>query len=807
MTEGRKTLPAQNAFFSGRENELARLHDALNNGGTAAVTQSVSGLGGIGKTALAVQYAHIYGAEYDHRLFCLADSPASLSSGFRTIASELALPTADDATDDEILNVVKHWLESTPRYLLILDNADFGEKLSPEQLKAFLPSPPSGHVLITTRAQTLHGTLNVTLDHTLTLGVMDANEAVTFLTERVKGKGAMLTGDEATAVTELAHEIGYLSLALEQAAAYIVQPGRTFRNYVNLYRKRLVAQVEKATPESGDYENTVATTWQISFEEVERVSAAATALLTLIAYLTSDDIPREVVYTAAQGLVPEIKDFFAGVINDDEAQERYTELLEPLSRYSLVTINAENTTFSIHRLVQAVIRHHQTDAERIKGKKMAIQVVDAAFPYFEFVKWEQCRRLLPCALVVKEYASLTECCNEDVGHFTNKVGCYLEAQGRYKEAESLYDIALKIRCTVLSYPHNDIATSLNNLAGLYLAQGRYNEADPLYKKSLAIAHAVLPPLDSGIAASINNLGALYYAQGRYREAESMYDEALTIARAAASPLHKDMAPTLNNLAGLYYAQGRYSEAEVLYDEALSIIRAVLPCPYDDIATTLNNLARVYYIQRRYKEAEAFYDEALTIVRAILPYPHNRIATSLINLALLYKVQGRYSEAEPMYDEALTIVRAVLPYPHNEIALCLNNLAALYQSQDRSGEAEPLYDEALQIRRAVLPYPHSDVAISLNNLALLYISQGRYAEAEPLSDEAFRIGSATIGVNHPDTEFCKSTLEWCREAIKVSNSNAALLEAISKSPVEGATVYINTVIVPGMPPLIYVSLAA
>ncbi|MBC8142561.1 MAG: tetratricopeptide repeat protein, partial [Armatimonadetes bacterium] len=494
----------RNAFFTGRGDELAALHNALNNGGTAAVTQAVSGLGGIGKTALAVEYAHKYVDKYDHRLFCSADSPASLSAGFRAIAEELMLPIPADAKDDDFTNAVKRWLETTPRYLLILDNADFGDNLTPRQLKRFLPGTPKGHVLITTRAQTLHGSLNIPANQVMTLSVMDKDEAVTFLTERVRGKGETLTTDEADAARELAHDLGYLALALEQAAAYIAQPGRTFRNYLNLYRKRSVAQVEKATPETGDYEKTVATTWQISIEEVERVCPASVALLTLSAYLTPDDIPVEIVYAAAQGFIPKLTSFFIGVTNNDEAMERYNDLLEPLTRYSLVVPDRDTFSYSIHRLVQAVIRCEEDYEAQLQQKNTAIRVVNQAFPAPTFDRWLTCHRLLSCALQMYEYSDVKGLRTGDTGLLLSNLAHYFREQGQYVQAEIFCRKSLVIFEEVLAVPNCIMASCITNLALICKIKSEYPQAEKLYKKGLEIQQNIQPTPFADVSVTLNN---------------------------------------------------------------------------------------------------------------------------------------------------------------------------------------------------------------------------------------------------------------------------------------------------------------
>lgn len=724
-TEGRGITARHNAFFSGRGNELARLHDALNNGGTVAVTQAVSGLGGIGKTALAVQYAHVYGAEYDHRLFCLADSPAALTAGFQSLAKELALPVPADASSEVVVDAVKHWLETTPGYLLILDNADFGATYTPKDLATFLPKPPIGHVLVTTRAQTMHGALNITRDHVLSLGVMDAGEAVTFLTQRVKGKGAMLTDDEADAAQELAEELGYLALALEQAAAYIAQKGLPFRTYLNLFRKRSVAQVEKATPETGNYEKTIATTWQISIEEVEHDCPASVALLTLSAYLPSDNIPVEVVYGAAHGAIPLIAEFFEGINENDEASERYAEILEPLTRYSLVMPDVANSTYSVHRLLQAVVQHAIDDTEMLQRKRNVITVIADAFPPPSFEHWRRCKRLLLCALTVNDYTQDQTLYNEDSARLLTNTAYYVHEQGEYVKSKYLFEKALSVYKSIFASPHQSIALAIINVAMTYKMQGKYSEAERLYSEGLSMQRNVLPELDVQISATLNSLAELYRTQGENSKAEPLYKEALRIIRNHPEHENTELPILLNNLGLLYKDSREFARAEPLLLEALEIATRALPTTYLTVAKCKHNLGFLYEAQNRYEKSIILYKDVEKIYRECLPYPHYNLSTVLNNLGTCYTAIKQFAKAEKYLVEALTICRDVFLYPHHEIATSLDSLAGLYINQGRYDKAEPLFKEAVEVALATLGKDHLFTNRIIMNYNLLLAQKETY----------------------------------------------------------------------------------
>ena len=339
--------------------------------------------------------------------------------------------------------------------------------------------------------------------------------------------------------------------------------------------------------------------------------------------------------------------------------------------------------------------------------------------------------------------------HENVATSLNNLAHLYSFQGRYSEAEPLYKKALAITRKLFSEEHPYVATTLNNLAFLCYSQARYAEAESFYKDSLEITRKFFPDNRADIATTLNNLGLLCHSQARYAEAESFYKDSLEIRRRLFVNDHHYIASNLNNLACLYYSQGRYAQAEPFYKEALEITRRLFPNDHPYVASSLNNLAYLYYSQGRYAQAEPFYKEALEIWRRFLPDDQADIASSLDNLALLYHAQGRYSEAEPLYVEALEIWRRLFPNDHPDLASSFNNLALFYLSQERYAEAEPFYRESLAITRRLFPNNHPDVASSLNSLAYLYYCQGRYAEAELLYGQALAMQRQLFPNNHSD----------------------------------------------------------
>ncbi len=646
----------------------------------------------MGKTQTAVEYAYRYYQQpsgYDWVLWVNASS-LTLAGSFGAIATDLALPNHQENKLDENIAAVKHWLATHDRWLLIFDNVD-----DPDVVQPFLPNAPHGRILITSRLPRLE---KLGVGRAIALDTLAPEEAHTFLQRRTQRDS--LDSAEQKALETLAQELGYLPLALEQAAAYVQAKQVSFATYLRAYQQRRLQVLEKEQPQVGNYPDSVATTWSINFEAVQASSPAAADVLRLSAFLAPDNIPYEILilgkahlgvnlwnqfhssgrkpaqagskfpglkisfyfnrlrflakkWTSMQRVLSGVERISLEVASDEVAEDEtiVLELLAKLTRYSLIRLETENRCYSIHRLVQEAFRDSLTPAQRHQWLDRAVNALNAAFPDPEFQNWGWCDRLVEQVQAINHEQAMETL---DLARLLNQTGYFLYEQGRYGEAEPLCTQALEITRSQLGSNHPDIAQSLNNLASLYDAQGRYGSAEPLYTQALKIWRSQLEPNHPLIATSLNNLAELYRAQGRYGEAEPLYTQALEITRSQLGPDHPDTATTLSGLAELYCAQGRYGEAEPLYTQALEITRSQLGADHPNTATSLNNLALLYDTQGRYEEAEPLYTQALEIWRSQLGADHPNTAITLSGLAALYDAQGRYGEAEPLLLQALSI---------------------------------------------------------------------------------------------------------------------------------------------------------
>jgi tetratricopeptide (TPR) repeat protein len=719
-----------NAFFTGREKILDDLRQALEKRKCVAL----SGLGGMGKTQTAIEFAYRHRALYTAVLWVNAEARDTLLADFASIAVALNLPSAHAKEQEVTVAEVKRWLETHPGWLLILDNAD-----DLALAKDFFPQDSQGHLLLTTRAHALGG-----LAQRLTMEEMLPEEGALLLLRRaglVANDASLAAAGHAdrSVALQISQELGGLPLALDQAGAFIEETPSSLSEYFSLYR----AERGKLLAERGSLGDhpPVAVTFSLAFAKVAGNSAAAADLLRLCAFLAPDAIPEEIFTDGAEELGD---DLGAG----DRSSLEFAKTLKEAGRFSLLERDAQSKTLEIHRLVQAVIRAGMSNTEQNEWAARTVCALAKVFPNADFENWGSCQKLLPHAQACASLLDEWDLEIQEAASLLNGAGHYLHERALFAESEPLLQRALEIRQKTLDPDHPDVAQSFNSLAALYYSQGKYAESEPLYLRALAIWEKVLGPDHPDVARGVNNLAVVYDDQGRNAESEPLHRRALAIRERALGPDHPETAGSLNNLAELYREQGKYAESEPLYLRALAIWEKALGPDHPDLARGVNNLALLYDDQGRKAEAEPLYGRALAIREKALGPDHPDLAHSLSSLAVLYYGQGKFAESEPLQLRALAIRERALGPDHPDLARGVNNLAELYREQGKYAESESLHLRALAISEKALGPDHPDVAGSVNNLAELYREQGKFAEAEPFHLRVLAIREKALVPDHP-----------------------------------------------------------
>jgi len=562
----------QNPHFIGRDALLDQIHQALTSNQAAALT-AIHGLGGVGKTTLATEYAYRRASDYDIVWWVRAEETATLAADFSALAAQLNLPEKDARETPVIVEAVRRELNGRTRWLLVFDNAR-----GAEDLRDYLPRSRTGHALITSRDANW-GAMARKLEVT-TLAPADAMK---FLLERAR------QSDE-TAAGKLAEALGSLPLALEQAAAYIEATEETLAGYLELFRARRQELWPDEKPPAG-YPDTVATTWLISFAEAEQQSAAAADLLRLCAFLAPDDIPLQMLRDGAEHLPEPL----AAAVADKLALNK---AIAALRRYSLIEKKDDN--LSVHRLVQAVTRDRLAQDEQMKWAEAAVRMVNDAFPgnSDDVRNWPVCRKLLPHALAAAEQGEALNVAAEATGRLFNETGTYFEARAQYPESKRSYERALKILEAALGEDHLDVAIVINNLGNMLKALGKAREARQCLERALRIAEAAFGSDHPNVATYVNNLGTAMEDIGKLDEARQCYERALRITEAAFGSDHPNVANRVNNLGSVLKALGKLDEARQCFERALRIAEAAFGSDHPNVATCVNNLGEARLCTKR-----------------------------------------------------------------------------------------------------------------------------------------------------------------------------------------------------------------
>jgi tetratricopeptide (TPR) repeat protein len=809
-------LPARNRNFSGRYELLEQLHASLQAESAAAVvpTGTVHGLGGVGKTELALEFAHRYQADYDIVWWITAEQPTTITADLAALAEELGIERLADQA--EMVRLLFRELRGRDRWLLVYDNAE-----QPRQLEGLLPPGGGGHVLVTSR----YGAWGK-LGSALRLDVVARSEAVAFLSRR--------TGATDQAMLDaLADELGDLPLALEEAAAYLEETGVGLGEYLQLVRERareLFGLDQPPADQQGD-QRRVATVWSLSLDRVHQEAPAAEALLNLCAFL-APDIPRGLPREQPQLLPEEL----AQAVSDALV---YNRLLAVLGRYSLATVSP--TSLGVHRLVQAVIQARLGQKGERHWTEATAGLLRASFPddAWEVATWATCERLLPHVLAVAGHAERLATAGEQAGWLLDRASSYLRGRGLYRQARPVAERALAltednqmlavvgryslatvtpttigahrlvqaviqarlgqagerrwaevaIRLLRNSFPKNswEVATWprcerllpqvlaatrqserlrvageqagwLLERSSIYLRlRGQYGQARPLAKRALAITEAALGPAHPQVGARCSELGQVLLSLEDLPGAKAQCQRAVAIGEAALGPNHPELAVWRGNLGSVLWRIGDLEGAKAQHEQALTIEEIAFAHNRQQIAIRHNNLGLVFKGLGDLPRARAHYEQAVAIGEAALGPNHPSLAVWHHNLGRLLGDLGDLAGAKAELARAIAISEATLGSNHPDVAAERSGLGSvLWALGDLEGAREQL-ERAVAIGNVTLGPNHPVIANRRGNLALVLKALGDLEGAREELERALEISEAALGPDHPTVSAIRSDL--------------------------------------------------
>ncbi|ADP81030.1 hypothetical protein FraEuI1c_3005 [Pseudofrankia inefficax] len=644
-------VPERLVRFVGREDLLEEVHAAA--GAAARVSLvALDGLGGVGKTALALEYAHRHRAEFDVVWWVVAERAELVEARLAELAGPLGLPAESDA------DAVWAALRGVASWLVVFDNV--------EEVAAVARFRPSGggRVLVTSRNRAVRGLGSAwievpTLERSASLELLESGPA----------------GADHVGADRVAALLGDLPLAVDQAAGYLARTGISAQRYARLVEAQPGVMLGRG--QVVDRPDTVASVWQVSVTWLRAENPAAVGLLELCAWCGPEPIPVDL-FTGDHVDWPETAGDRGGLAalrvaaGDSVAWE---EAVGALVGYSLA--RRDGDALVVHRLVAAVTREDAPDGRSDEALRVLAGLLCEVLPGDVWGNpggWPAWRVLLPHALAVAESARGGEGqLFADGCWLADRTATYWQGHGQLPAAIGLFEQTLTDRERVLGAEHPDTLISRNNLAYAYRAVGRVEQAIGLFEQTLTDRERVLGAEHPDTLISRNDLAGAYETAGRVEQAIGLYEQTLTDRERVLGAEHPDTLISRNNLAGAYETAGRVEQAIGLYEQTLTDRERVLGAEHPDTLISRNNLAGAYETAGRVEQAIGLYEQTLTDRERVLGAEHPDTLISRNNLAGAYETAGRVEQAIGLYEQTMAVAQRVLDQEHPWLATFRANL--------------------------------------------------------------------------------------------------------------------------------------
>ncbi|KAJ5556315.1 hypothetical protein N7494_000230 [Penicillium frequentans] len=631
--------------------------DELDNTPPSQKVVVLHGLGGIGKTQLAIRFAR------DHRdhftaIFWL--NGKNLNTLLQSLSSALnRIPgqgwDSKAINDREVEQRARHmlrWLalDGNSRWLIIFDNIDqyspFSSAIGDRyDIWEFFPKAYHGSILITSRLQDV-----TELGEPFPVHRLDSYNSTQLLLQS-SGLAARNTTsklDSNPDILTLTDRLGGLPLAIIIAGAFMRETGTSITEYLEYYQESWSELQLQSNPGRQYQQGNILQTWMISYLEIQKRDPSAAHFLLLLARFDNHDIWYELVKNSCHS--SNIPDWLKKAISSGLA---FKICVKSLIRFSLLESKQQEGSYIMHPVVQDWCLHVANTDKNVNWmqlNELALISIGYSVPSeSDRIFSELQQRLLPHANHIYHLDLSDD--NIEIWWAFLRLGDLYYYQGKLKEAEEMFQRALAGYKKALGPNHLSTLKAVNNLGVVYNAQNKLKEAEEMFQRAL-LGYETALPNDISTLEMVNNLGGLYRIQGKLKEAEQMYQRALAGREKALGPDHISTLDIVTNVAGLYFSQGKLREAEQMYQRGLAGYKKALAPNHISILDTVNNLGIVYENQGKLKEAEDMYERALTGKEKVLGPDHISTLKTVNNLGNLYKVQGKLKEAEQMYQRAL-----------------------------------------------------------------------------------------------------------------------------------------------------------
>ncbi|MGH3973742.1 MAG: FxSxx-COOH system tetratricopeptide repeat protein [Pseudonocardiaceae bacterium] len=760
-------VPPRNPNFTGRVELLDRLGERLTAGGaTAVLPAALHGMGGIGKTQMAVEYIYRHLQDYDIIWWIQATQQAQIRAGLTELAQRLRLQGSSEAhTAVPAVREALRLGQPFRRWLLVFDSAE-----SPEIVRPFFPANGPGEIMITSRNPDWAG-----IARPLEIAVFKREESK----ELLRLRGPEIDDDEAE---RLAETLGDLPLAIEQAAAWRAETGMPVHEYLRLFDEKVAEILDTSAP--ADYEVSVAAAWNVSFDELRKRNPAAHELLQVCAFFAPDPISRSL-FTGVRGVT--ISPDLDAALRDPMQLSR---TIRDINRYGLAKIDHRNDTLQLHRLVQLVLSNRMTPqrwAQMCHGAHFLLANLDPNDPV-PSKQWPRYRDVLPHAYAAK----VIECDDRWVRQLVVNLMIFLYHWGDHEEAAKLAKQAADVWSEKLGEADPQTLQAAGNL-GFYLwTLGRYAEAAEVNQRTVELYRQVSGEnseetviAELAVATDLKGRGdfiaALDLSEQIYQKAKGLFGDddptTLTTAhnlvvslglagqyrrgrelaeathRRRADVLGYDNPKTTSTLNGLILARREAGDYVWARGEQEKLAERSRELYGEEKADTLRRFYHLSVARRKAGDHEGALELSGQILeRFWLRYGDNHpnaMACALaqsIDLRHAGKLQAAHNLGEKTFDR----YRQSLGEEHPHTLSALIDLGVTLRLAGDAAGARQLDERSLEQFRAKLGADHPHAIVSAINLASDLAALGETEEALALDTEALDRANRVLGPEHPTT---------------------------------------------------------
>jgi len=657
-------VPPRNPDFTGRISLLAALHEKLDSvEKPAAITQAtqaaIYGLGGVGKTSLAIEYTHLHIDDYAGIWWAAAENRTILIANLAELAGVLDSRLANEPNAEKAARAALATLANHERpWLLVYDNV-----ADPHEIRDLRPSK-GAKLLITTRHPDWGGYATE-----LEIDVLEPSEATEFLlrrTDRTDSKGA----------ADLAATLGYLPLALDHAGAYVVSAAINFDEYTRRYQE-LITKAPKGSLST-------AATFDLAIKRAKELDENSEKLLGVFCVLAPERIPLDLIGTS--------------VISEHERDEAMGALFT-MSLIRKDNLSGGGMAVSVHRLVRTAMR-----ARLAAAKKLAYTLTTATaqlisiFPREELMDpklWPLCDRLLPHAL---ELSRDLDNRSKYTVTLLQAAGTFLQERGAYIQGEQACRDGIALAEKLFGRKHVAYAVALHTFARTFHGHGRILEGEAACREAIKIFGN---RDDESLAIVLDTLGGLLNECARNTEAELYHRRAISILRKKFGPQNRRIAGPLMNASSTLLDLGRFSEAEQLLREGITIASTTFGRESYFLVNANHNLATLLLTAGRAREAETIARDSIAETEKLYGRKHLSFALSLVTLAMTLRNTDRAPDAEPLLREAIEIIINTVGSEHVDLGFARASLSKLLATDGRQAEALEEVSQSLDIHNKSL----------------------------------------------------------------------------------------------------------